>query len=349
MPDFLIDDALVDAVRRRASDLHVEPLGDGYELRLRVDGLLEPVRRLPADAGRAAVGRLMVLAGLLTYRPDVPQEGRLDLPGGEGNGVTEARVSTMPTARGLRAVVRLPAELVQPRALGQLGLPDDVAEGLRAFADADAGMLLVVGPAGSGKTTTLYALLEFIATRQQGLSIVTLEDPVERRLEGVTQIEVTPFGGLTYEVALRSILRQDPQVLMLGEVRDAASARLAVQAALSGHRLLATLHAADPAGAVARLIELGVEPHGITGTLFGVLALRLLRRRAGEGYAGRVPAAVLMRATDAVRAAVRAGGDAAAVRAAAGVPPLADVARDLAAAGVTDEAEVTRVFGGGGG
>src|SRR5207237_8508969 len=138
------------------------------------------------------------------------------------------------------------------------------------------------------KTTTIYALLGHIAHTSPGLSIVALEDPVERDLSGVTQIEVSPFGQLTYERALRSILRQDPQVLMLGEIRDAATATLALQAALSGHRLICTLHAATPGGAIARLLDMGLEPYQITSALFGVVAQRLLRRRDKEGYGGRV-------------------------------------------------------------
>src|SRR5207237_4547246 len=157
-------------------------------------------------------------------------------------------------------------------------LPTSVLQALKNFAASDSGMLLVSGPAGSGKTTTIYALLQHISSVSPGLSLVSLEDPVERDIPGVTQIEVSPFGQLTYERALRSILRQDPQVLMLGEIRDAETASLAIQAALSGHRLICTLHAATPGGAVARLLEMGLEPYRITSALYGVIAQRLLRK-----------------------------------------------------------------------
>ena len=248
------------------------------------------------------------------------------------------RVSTMPTVRGPRAVVRLPVDGAAGT-LAELSLPADVRRGLEGFAAADAGLLLVVGPAGSGKTTTLYALLAEIVRRGEGLSVVTLEDPVERRLTGVTQIEVTR-QGLTYETALRSMLRQDPQVLMLGEIRDPATAKLAAQAALSGHRLVATLHAADAAGAVGRLREMDVEPHAIRGTLFGVVAQRLVRRRVAEGekYQGRVPVATFTRTSGDVLRRLVVGEP-------VGLPTLHDAAAVLVADGVTDGAEVARVLG----
>jgi general secretion pathway protein E len=273
-------DAILDAaVRRGASDVHIEPTAQGSEVRLRIDGLLDRFATHDADAGRSLVTRLMVMAQLLTYRLDIPQEGRISVTlQSSGGKPLDLRLAVMPTTHGLRAAVRLPAELVQPKRLEDLELPAPVLDGLKGFAASDAGMLLVTGPAGSGKTTTIYALLQYITEHSPGLSIVALEDPVERDIPGVTQIEVSSFGQLTYEKALRSILRQDPQVLMLGEIRDAATASLAVQAALSGHRLICTLHAATPGGAIARLLEMGLERHQITSSLFGVVAQRLLRR-----------------------------------------------------------------------
>jgi type II secretory ATPase GspE/PulE/Tfp pilus assembly ATPase PilB-like protein len=275
----LVDALLDDAVRRRASDIHIEPTADGYEVRVRIDGLLETVESCDAATGRTLVTRLMVMARLLTYRLDVPQEGRMSVTLPSAANPLQLRLSMMPTTHGLRAAVRMPAELIQPRTLAELNLPEGALNGLRRFAAGNAGMLIVTGPAGSGKTTTIYALLQHIAEISRGsTSIVALEDPVERDIAGVTQIEVSPFGQLTYERALRSILRQDPQVLMLGEIRDAATATLAVQAALSGHRLICTMHAATPAGAIARLFEMGLEPYQITSALYGVVAQRLVRR-----------------------------------------------------------------------
>jgi type II secretory ATPase GspE/PulE/Tfp pilus assembly ATPase PilB-like protein len=349
----LVDVMLDGAARRGASDVHVEPTASGYEIRYRVDGLLETVARHDAATGRSIVGRLMVMGHLLTYRIDVPQEGRIStlLPAAGAARPVELRLAVMPTTHGLRAAVRMPAELVQPRSLEDLGLPPPVLDGLRRFAAADAGMLVVTGPAGSGKTTTIYALLEHIARTSPGLSIIALEDPVERDLPGVTQIEVSPFGELTYERSLRSILRQDPQVLALGEIRDAATASLALQAALSGHRLVCTLHAASPGGAIARLFEMGMEPYQITSALFGVLAQRLVRRRnpSGPGYRGRAPVAELALMDTALREAVLRRADANTLGQLIARQPshatLRKSAQALVSAGVTDEAEVVRVFG----
>jgi len=275
----------------------------------------------------------------------------------------------------------LPGELTQPRALEALGLPEHVEAGLRRFAASDAGLVLLTGPAGSGKTTTIYALLEHITATQPGVSVVALEDPVERDLPGVTQIEVRPFGELTYERALRSMLRQDPQVLMIGEVRDAATASLVVQAALSGHRMISTLHAGSVAGAIARLLEMKVEPYQINSALTGVVNMRLVRRLAGsdsdtgtpphptspqgggtgrpclgeglgEGalrYIGRLPIAEFAVMDEQLRGLVADFPGAERVGAALGARDdyltLGDVGQQAIERGWTDRAEIERVLG----
>jgi general secretion pathway protein E len=368
-----VDGMLARAVRAGASDVHVEPIREGVEVRFRIDGVLEAVEKLPVDVGRSVALRLMVMAQLLTYRLEIPQEGRIhwEMPaaaaqekGGAAPPIGAAvlgrpldlRLAVMPVAHGVRAVVRLPAELTQPRNLADLGLPacclqalHDFARGTGAGGAGDAGMLLVTGPAGSGKTTTIYALLEHIARTAAGISIISLEDPIERLVDGITQIEVTPHGQLTYERALKSILRQDPQVLMLGEIRDAATASIAVQAALSGHRLIATMHAGEPATAVARLLEMGVEPYQVTSSVYGVLTQRLVRRKHGDGYKGRVPLAEFGRMDESVSKAVLARADAGILRNLFGKQPihatLQQVAGLLVAQGVTDEMEIRRVLG----
>ena len=347
----LVDQLLDDAVQHRASDIHLEPTAEGLEVRLRIDGMLETTEKVDANTGRSMVTRLMVMAHLLTYRLDVPQEGRATVTVPSNPRPMDLRLSIMPTTHGLRAAVRMPAELVQPHGLGELSLPPGVVEGLERFARADAGMLILTGPAGSGKTTTIYALLQHIAATSPGLSIVALEDPVERDLTGVTQIEVAPFGELTYERTLRSILRQDPQVLMLGEIRDGATASLAVQAALSGHRLVSTLHAASPAGAIARLLEMGVEPYQLTSAIFGIVSQRLLRRREGSQYRGRIPVAEFVTIDDPLRREILDRSDAASLEKIyahqPGFRPMRAAAGDCIRGGTTDEAEVRRVLGDG--
>ncbi len=374
-----VDHALDHALNTGASDLHVEPTSTAYEVRLRIDGLLQPSQSLDITSGRSIVGRLMVLASLLTYRTDIPQEGRAmhmrpstsggtsgsastsigNSGGGGSEKAAELRVSIMPTRHGLRAVVRLPSGQSSPHTLDELGLPTHVTDELRRFVRADAGMLLVTGPAGSGKTTTLYALLSQIVRDCPGVSVVALEDPIERDLPGVTQIEVSTFGELTYERALRSMLRQDPQVLMLGEIRDAATATLAVQAALSGHRLVSTLHAATGAGAICRLLEMGVEPYQITSSLSCVVSQRLLRRciqknsstgnSGGGGYAGRIAIGQTFLLTAPVRQAILQRSDLQAISQAAQEAPghasLRNIAEHAVSLGLTDEAEVQRVLG----
>jgi len=292
----------------------------------------------------------MVLAQLLTYRLDVPQEGRICISLPSMSTPLELRLAIMPTMHGLRAVVRMPAELTQPRTLEELCLADRVMQGLCRFAASDSGMLLLTGPAGSGKTTTIYALLDYIARRCPGLSIVSLEDPVERDLPKVTQIQVQPFGELTYERALKSILRQDPQVLMLGEIRDKATASLAVQATLSGHRLIATFHAGTPGGAIARLLEMGIEPYQITSALFAVVAQRLLRACDGKGgYKGRLPVAEIAMVDDDLCQTVLAGADARKLDEQLSARPdhatLYAAADDLVQQGLTDRHEVDRILG----
>jgi type II secretory ATPase GspE/PulE/Tfp pilus assembly ATPase PilB-like protein len=345
-----VTELLGQAISLQASDIHIEPTAQGYEAKYRVDGLLQLAGEYDVETGRAMVGRLMVLAQLLTYRLDVPQEGRLSysledrsLP------PIDLRLAIMPTTHGLRAAIRMPAELIAPSGLDELRLSGPVLDGLKRFARIDSGMLILTGPAGSGKTTTIYALLRHIASACPGLSIVALEDPVERDIPGVTQIEVKPFGELTYERAMRSILRQDPQVLMLGEIRDAATASLALQAALSGHRLICTLHASDPAGAISRLVEMGMEPYQITSALYAVVAQRLLRRRTESGYRGRIPVAEFVSGDEALRRAILARADADALRQIylkqAGYAPMRQVADEYAASGVTDAAEVDRALG----
>lgn len=340
-----VESILRDALAQRASDVHVEPQRDDALIKFRIDGLLRSHATVSREQGRMIVNRLMVLANLLTYKQDVPQEGRAVLQG------VEVRIAIMPTTQGLRAAARLPAELLQPRTLTELSLGAQTMQMIDRFIRSDSGMLLVCGPAGSGKTTTCYAILTAIAQLQQGLSIISLEDPVERDLPGVTQIQVQPFGQLSYASALRSILRQDPQVLMLGEIRDADTASVAVQASLSGHRLISTLHASDPAGAIARLLEMNIEPYQISSSLFGVLTQRLLRKLAPAGsadrYAGRAAVSMSVAMNDDLRQRILARADAGTIRQLPGLDAAAVFSRQtesMIASCITDADEAARVF-----
>ncbi len=329
---------LAQAAQAAASDIHLEPGHDGYRLRLRIDGVLEDKAQLTQAQGRMLVNRLMVAAKLLTYKPDVPQEGRLEKP--------EGRLAVMPTVHGPRAVVRLPSAFAAPAKLEELGLSTEALAGLSSFAAADSGLLVLCGPAGSGKTTTAYAVLEAVVRRDPGLSVVSVEDPVERKLTGVAQVEVKPFGELDFPKALRSLLRQDPQVIFIGEVRDSASAQIAVQAALTGHRVITSLHAQDGPGALVRLLEMGIEPYQAASALFGVLGLRLLRKaQVAGGYRGRLPVSEWMPMDANVRRVVLAKGHVQELRLAAGLQGLRARAMALVEAGQTDAQEVVRVFG----
>ncbi len=338
----VVERLLADARARGASDLHLDPTEDGVEVTVRRDGVLERVETLPSDLGPRVVGRLKALAELLAYRTDVPQEGRIARPG------AEARVATFPTLLGERVAVRFDAQEGEPGRLSALELPPDTLAALaRAIREPD-GVLLLTGPAGSGKTTTLYSCLREMAAELPRRSLFTLEDPVERRVRGVTQTQVNPAAGLTFARALRSLLRQDPDVILVGEIRDRETAAIALEAGLTGHLVLATVHAGSAPQVFARLLEMGVEPFVATTAVRGVLAQRLLRRREEGGYRGRVVAAEWLAMTPELRRTVLARGDGEALERAArasGSRSLRDAAAALVQQGVTDESEVERVLG----
>ena len=274
----LVGTLLSQAVTSRATDIHFEPTAEGLVIKYRLDGLLVIVETLPKAIAENCVARLKVLGGLLTYRNDIPQEGRIESADGVHKDVMDLRLAIFPTIYGQRAVVRVLYQNDQLVDLGQLGFPLSVLNHLQDFAHQSQGILLLTGPAGTGKSTTLAALMRTILDVTPGRSIVTLEDPVEIRISGVTQVQITPHGGMTFPVALRSLLRQDPQVLMIGEIRDAETARIGVEAGLTGHLLASTLHSGTPAGALLRLVEMGVEPYQVTSSIRVVINQRLVRR-----------------------------------------------------------------------
>lgn len=304
----VVDAVLRFAQERRASDVHFIPARSQsrLEILLRLDGVLEVAGSL--EGAGNVVSRLKVIAGLLTYRTDVPQEGRVKGDDGE----TEIRVSTFPTVNGEKAVVRLFVGSGKYLNLKDLGYAKDIEERLIARLQESSGLLLACGPAGAGKTTTLYACLREIQQwSQQRKSLCTLEDPVEAIVPGVSQSLIKPQSEFTYQRGLISLMRQDPDVIMVGEIRDPETAEVVFQASLTGHLVLSTFHAGTATDALGRLAEMGIQPYVLRSGLSAILSQRLLRRSCdcrseeithcvrcrGTGYFGRVVAAELLEIT----------------------------------------------------
>jgi type IV pilus assembly protein PilB len=265
---------VAEAVRLGASDIHVEPQSDGLRIRYRVDGLLRDVMRVPRSAAPALVSRLKIVSGLDIAERRLPQDGRTRL-NIEGASV-DARVSTVPSVHGEKVVIRLLASGESVPPVSKLGLDESQLETLLTGTLAAQGLVLITGPTGSGKTHTLYSVLSHIATSDK--NVVTLEDPVEIQLPGITQMQTNDRIGLSFSKGLRSVLRQDPDIVLVGEVRDTETAELALQASLTGHLVLTTLHTNDAVAALTRLVDMGVEPFLVASSLTMVVAQRLVRR-----------------------------------------------------------------------
>lgn len=272
----VVNAMLAEAARAGASDVHVESLADGLRIRMRLDGVLHDMQRLGPEFRAAVISRLKVLAALDIAERRLPQDGRARVRVGERE--LDLRVSTLPALHGESLVLRLldGGSDDVPRSLEALGLADTMVTPFRALLARSSGLLLVTGPTGSGKTTTLYAALRERST--PGVKVVTVEDPVEYRLDGVVQLPVNTRAGFDFSGALRAILRHDPDVILVGEMRDVDTADIAVRAALTGHLVLSTVHTTDALGALTRLRDMGVPPYLLTATLQGVLAQRLVRR-----------------------------------------------------------------------
>ena len=353
-----------EAVAMRASDIHLEPQRDSARVRLRVDGRLLERFELALEEYPRYVNQIKVRAGLDISQRMLPQDGRVRLAGeGAGGGGLDVRVSTLPTLYGEKVVMRLLGRSAVELDLGQLGMTGDQLRDFRLGTHAETGIIVVSGPTGSGKTTTLYAALNEL--NDVGVNITTLEDPIEYTLPGVNQVQTNPAVGFTFELALSTFMRQDPNIIMLGEIRDAASAQVATRASLTGHLVLATLHTNSAIGIVPRLVDMGIPAYKLADTLNTLVAQRLLRRlcdrckrvdpaapatpfAAGSelftadgcpachytGYRGRVAAHEVIRVDADLRDAIRAGavGKGYAQDAAGS---LAARARDLVVAGVT--------------
>jgi type II secretory ATPase GspE/PulE/Tfp pilus assembly ATPase PilB-like protein len=363
----LVEAILSEAARRSASDVHFEPTHRSLEVRYRTDGVLQHVATLRRELAGNVVARLKVLADLLTYRLDIPQEGRLREALGQFG--VDMRVSTFPTIHGEKAAVRLFDASGRTLDLEQLGLQDDVLHDLTVQLRERSGAILLTGPSGSGKTTTIYACLRhLVRAGSGGRHIVTIEDPVEQVIEGVSQAQARPGTEFDFARGLRSLLRQDPEIIMIGEVRDAETAAIAIEAALTGHLVFSTLHAGSACGVVSRLLDMGIENYLLTSGIKGILNQRLVRRLcsacrrpaeaqadtvvcdvcAGTGYQGRLLLAELLTLDDPLRKAILAKADTVTLEAATRPADRATIwtAADRAVAnGLTTKQEIERVLG----
>ncbi len=284
----LVDSILARGIAARASDIHLEPEESGVAVRYRIDGVLRQEMVLPKPAGIPLVSRIKIMAQLDIADRLRPQDGRARVAV-SGNRV-DLRVSTLPASQGEKVVIRILDQRATILSLDSLGLLPDELNGIHELLQAREGIVLVTGPTGSGKTTTLYSMLR--AVQGRGVNIVTVEDPVEYRLQGIVQVQVNEKAGLTFPAALRSILRQDPDVILVGEIRDKETANIAIQASLTGHLVLSTLHTNDAASSVTRLVDIGIESYKIAAALKGVVAQRLMRRlcqSCRELSVGQVP------------------------------------------------------------
>jgi type IV pilus assembly protein PilB len=272
----LVNSIIFQAAEDGASDVHFEPQEDALVVRERIDGVLTELNRIPKRMAAGVTTRLKVLAKLDIAERRKPQDGRISLSAAAAGRLLDIRVATLPTVEGESVVMRLLDKSRKPPTLEELGLADDMREQLERIVARPTGSLLVTGPTGSGKSTTLFAALNQI--NRPEINIITVEDPVEYRLRGVNQVQINNRAGLTFAAALRSILRSDPDVVMVGEIRDGETAKISIEAALTGHFVLSTLHTNDAPGALTRLTEMGVEPFLTGAAISGVLAQRLARK-----------------------------------------------------------------------
>jgi type II secretory ATPase GspE/PulE/Tfp pilus assembly ATPase PilB-like protein len=269
-----VEALLNDAIEHRASDIHLEPTRDELRVRFRIDGVLVNQKSFPASLSAAIIARLKILGNMNSAERRVPQDGKFHCINA-GNEI-DIRVSTFPCLYGEKMVIRILDRMLQTISFDSLGFEPTMLDAFKRLMQRQSGFFLVTGPTGSGKTTTLYAALSFLNSPEK--NIVTLEDPVEYSLDGITQAQINPLAGFTFEKGIRSLVRQDPDTIMVGEIRDKITARIAIEAALTGHLVLSTLHTTDAPSAIMRLMDMGIEPFLINAALSGVLAQRLARK-----------------------------------------------------------------------
>jgi len=269
----LLNLLLSGAVKDRASDIHIEPYQGNVRVRYRIDGILYDILSLPRKIHSPLVSRVKVMASLNIAEKRLPQDGRIEIKIADRS--VDIRVSTIPTSFGERVVLRLLDKTSSVLRLSDLGMDDEKVNSFNSLIKSPYGIILVTGPTGSGKTTTLYAALSSINSPE--VNIITIEDPVEYQIEGIGQIQVNPKIDLTFAQGLRSIVRQDPDVILIGEVRDRETAEIAIQSSLTGHLVFSTLHTNDASSAVTRLIDMGIEPYLVTSSVIAIIAQRLVR------------------------------------------------------------------------
>ncbi|MFZ4756594.1 MAG: type II secretion system ATPase GspE, partial [Burkholderiaceae bacterium] len=360
----MINALLTQAARDGASDIHIEPFESYSLVRFRVDGALRDVVRPKRELHAALVSRIKIMASLDIAEKRLPQDGRITLR--IGGRPVDVRVSTLPTGHGERAVLRLLEKDAGRLDLGRLGMAPGTLAAFDKLVHQPHGIVLVTGPTGSGKTTTLYSALARIDSTT--VNVMTVEDPIEYDLEGIGQTQVNARIDMTFAKALRSILRQDPDVIMIGEIRDLETAQIAVQASLTGHLVLATLHTNDAVSAVTRLIDMGVEPFLLSSSLLGIGAQRLVRKLCPQcrqpdpitkgwravgclacnktGYSGRTGIYELLVVDDEVRALVHRNAGEGEIRGSAvrnGMQTMRDDGQRWVQAGITSQDEVVRV------
>ena len=341
----MLNALLTQAARDGASDIHIEPYERHSSVRFRVDGTLREVVQPNRALHAALISRLKIMAELDIAEKRLPQDGRISLR--IGTRAVDVRVSTLPSAHGERAVLRLLDKSESKLSLESVGMGGETLRRFLGLIGQPHGIILVTGPTGSGKTTTLYAALSRLDAGAS--NIMTVEDPIEYELPGVGQTQVNAKIDLDFAKALRAILRQDPDVIMIGEIRDYETAQIAIQASLTGHLVLATLHTNDAASAVNRLIDMGVEPFLLSSSLLGVLAQRLVRKRSAtdpSGYQGRTGIFELMVANDAIRAQIHSRAAESQIREtalASGMTLMRDDGERLVREGVTTREELVRV------